>query len=85
MLEAQSLTLAYDATPVVADVSLTIPTGRITALVGRNGCGKSTLLRGLARLLAPRGGAVLLDGTSIARLPRRTTTWRSPRPWRGRR
>ena len=38
-------------------------------IVGANACGKSTLLRGLARLLKPKGGSVLLDGEDIARLP----------------
>ena len=38
-------------------------------IVGANACGKSTLLRGLARLLKPRGGTVLLDGEDIHRLP----------------
>ena len=38
-------------------------------IVGANACGKSTLLRGLARLLRPRAGAVLLDGEAIHRLP----------------
>jgi iron complex transport system ATP-binding protein len=48
---------------------VTIPTGRITCIVGANACGKSTLLRALARLLKPRAGAVLLDGENIHRLP----------------
>ena len=68
-LRAERLTLGYDGDPVVRELSLRIPPGRVTALVGPNACGKSTLLRGLARLLKPRGGAVLLDGESIARLP----------------
>ncbi len=50
---------------IVSGLDLRIPPGRITSIVGPNGCGKSTLLRGLARLLAPRAGAVLLDGQSI--------------------
>lgn len=70
-LEARHLTLAYDGPAVVDDVTLTIPPGRITTLVGRNGCGKSTLLRALARLMKPRGGAVHLDGASIAGVPTR--------------
>lgn len=68
-LETARLTLSYDGPTVIEALDLVIPAGRITALVGRNGCGKSTLLRALARLLKPRGGAVLLDGESIARLP----------------
>ncbi|HEU4792536.1 MAG TPA: ABC transporter ATP-binding protein, partial [Nitrolancea sp.] len=64
-LRAEDLSLAYEKTMVIDGLQLTIPTGRITALVGRNGSGKSTLLRALARLLKPQGGAVLLDNVSI--------------------
>jgi iron complex transport system ATP-binding protein len=70
-LEARSLTLGYDARDVVHELDVRIPEGRITMIVGANACGKSTLLRGLARLLRPRGGAVLLDGRSIHDLPSR--------------
>ena len=45
-------------------------------IVGANACGKSTLLRGLARLLKPRGGNVLLDGQDIHRLPTREVATR---------
>ena len=68
-LAAEHLTLAYDAHPVVSDLTLTIPEGRISVIVGGNGCGKSTLLRALARLLRPRSGAVLLDGADIRARP----------------
>lgn len=71
-LSATDLTLGYDAQPVVRDVSVTVPSGRITAVVGANGSGKSTLLRGFARLMSPRRGIVLLDGQDIARLGTRT-------------
>ena len=64
-LRAERLTLGYDRVDVVRDLDLTLLDGRITAIVGPNACGKSTLLRGLARLLRPRAGAVLLDGTSV--------------------
>lgn len=68
-LRAERLTLAYDREPVVNDVNVAIPAGRITVVVGANACGKSTLLRGLARLLRPRGGRVTLDGESVHDLP----------------
>jgi iron complex transport system ATP-binding protein len=70
-LEASALTLGYADTAVVRDLDLRLPTGRVTVVVGANACGKSTLLRGLARLLRPRSGAVLLDGQDIHRLPTR--------------
>ncbi|VCU72469.1 putative siderophore transport system ATP-binding protein YusV [Pigmentiphaga humi] len=70
-LEARDLSLAYGDTTVVAGLSLRIPPACVTAIVGANGCGKSTLLAGLARLHKPAGGAVLLDGRDIGRLPTR--------------
>lgn len=68
-LTARNLSLAYEGTLIVQDLTLAIPTGKITALIGANGCGKSTLLRGLARLLKPVSGAVYLDNKSIFQRP----------------
>ena len=70
-LAARALTLAYDDRVVVDDLDVEIPDGRVTVIVGPNACGKSTLLRALGRLLKPRGGAVLLDGVDLARIPSR--------------
>ena len=67
-LEADALTLGYADTDVVRELDLRVPTGQVTVIVGANACGKSTLLRGLARLLKPRAGSVLLDGSAIHRL-----------------
>jgi len=64
-LRAVGLTLAYGDDTVVEDLDVVVPDGRITVIVGPNACGKSTLLRGLARLLAPRSGHVMLDGTPL--------------------
>ncbi|MFC5136695.1 ABC transporter ATP-binding protein [Actinomycetospora rhizophila] len=69
-LSGRDLRLGYGADRVVIDgQSVRLPAGRITAIVGPNACGKSTLLRGLAGLLRPTGGHVLLDGDELARLP----------------
>lgn len=69
LLHAENLALAYDNKQIIADLQLTIPAGKITALVGPNGCGKSTLLRGLARLMTPKRGHVYLDGKVIHSMP----------------
>jgi iron complex transport system ATP-binding protein len=68
-LSAHNLTLAYENACIIEDMGLTIPAGKITALVGPNGCGKSTLLRGISRLLKPRKGNVLLESQDIWKLP----------------
>lgn len=70
-LRAEGLTLAYGEREVVHDLTLAIPDGQVTAVVGPNACGKSTLLRGLARLLPPVRGRVLLDGVPVAQRPTR--------------
>jgi iron complex transport system ATP-binding protein len=75
-LAASEITLGYDGRVVVDGLRLSIPDGKITVIVGPNACGKSTLLRGLARLLRPRSGTVLLDGEDIHRLPTRSVATR---------
>ncbi|MFD4191762.1 MULTISPECIES: ABC transporter ATP-binding protein [Amycolatopsis] len=70
-LRAEGLKLGYGERLVVDGLDLDVLDGTITAIIGPNGCGKSTLLRALARLLAPREGAVLLDGERIDKLPTR--------------
>ncbi|MFG3404890.1 ABC transporter ATP-binding protein [Streptomyces sp. NPDC048142] len=70
-LRAEGLHLGYDDRAVVSGLDLAVPPGRITAIVGANACGKSTLLRALARLLAPREGAVSLDGRALHAIPTR--------------
>ncbi|MDX1892202.1 ABC transporter ATP-binding protein [Mycolicibacterium sp. 050158] len=67
-LGASDLSLGYGATPIVDGLTVDIAAGAVTAIVGPNACGKSTLLRGLARLLSPSAGQVVLDGTDISQL-----------------
>ena len=68
-LVVEELTLGYGDRTVIDALDLRVPAGEITAIVGPNACGKSTLLRSMSRLLAPRGGQVLLDGKSVHRTP----------------
>jgi iron complex transport system ATP-binding protein len=67
-LRAERLTLGYGDDDVIRGLDVTVPDRRITMVVGANASGKSTLLRGLARLLRPRGGTVILDGRSMQEL-----------------
>ncbi|MFD4573943.1 ABC transporter ATP-binding protein [Streptomyces sp. NPDC058417] len=75
-MRAEGLRLAYDDRVVVHDLDLAVPPGRVTAIVGANACGKSTLLRALARLLAPKAGAVHLDGRAVHTIPTRALAQR---------
>lgn len=65
-LRAERLTLTYDRTEVIGDLSVAIPPGSFTVIIGPNACGKSTLLRGLSRLMSPARGSVVLDGRAIS-------------------
>lgn len=68
-VSAQRVTLAYGDRVVVDDITVAIPDGGFTVIVGPNACGKSTLLRALARIVTPAAGTVVLDGEAIHRLP----------------
>lgn len=68
-LSADSLTLKHGKISIIEHLDVSLPEGKVTAIVGPNGCGKSTLLNGLSRVHIPSGGAVLLDGKDIHSLP----------------
>lgn len=69
--EKVTFTYPGDATrPALDDVSLTLPLGRIVALVGENGSGKTTLVKLLAGLYQPDRGRILWDGVDAARADR---------------
>ncbi len=70
-LRAEDLTLAYGTTRVAEHLSVAIPDGAFTVIVGPNACGKSTLLKALARLRTPQAGQVYLDGALIGSYPTR--------------
>ena len=67
--EAQDLAVGYGKAPLAEHIALGVRPGQILTLIGPNGAGKSTLLKTLAGQLAPLGGAVLLDGQELARIP----------------
>lgn len=65
MLEARNVTVQRRTKVLLANASLTIVPGQLTAIIGPNGAGKSTLLRIMAGEIRPTEGAVLLDGADI--------------------
>jgi ABC-2 type transport system ATP-binding protein len=69
VLEATGLGRRYRRTWALRDCSLTIPEGRVVALVGPNGAGKTTLLQLAVGLLAPSAGAVRVFGAPPANRP----------------
>ena len=68
-VETTALAIGYGKAALARDIALGAAKGQVLALIGPNGAGKSTLLKTLAGQLAPLGGAVLLDGQELARIP----------------
>jgi|TARA_B110000444_G_scaffold252322_1_gene281474 iron complex transport system ATP-binding protein len=68
-LKGFDLSLSYSGPKIVDGLSIDIPAGEVTAIVGPNGCGKSTLLKALGRILTPDSGIVLLDGEDLQLRP----------------
>jgi ATP-binding cassette, subfamily B, bacterial len=76
VLEGVSFTYPDRDRPVLADVSLEIPAGKVIALVGENGSGKSTLVKLLCGFYRPSAGRILIDDLDLAEI--------APADWRGR-
>ena len=64
-IRIEGLRTGYDKTVIIDNLNLTIPRGKVTALIGSNGCGKSTLLKTICRIITPMSGTVYLDGQDI--------------------
>ena len=67
LLELQGITTGYGDVAVTRDVSMTFPTGLMTAIIGSNGAGKSTVIKAAAGLLRVWSGKVLASGTDVTR------------------
>ncbi|RAJ45586.1 iron complex transport system ATP-binding protein [Kitasatospora sp. SolWspMP-SS2h] len=68
---AAGVTPRYGGRPAAADLTVGVPDGSFTVIVGPAACGKSALLRAFAGQVRPAAGQVLLDGGRIATLPAR--------------
>ena len=69
MLKVESLNQFYGSSQTLRNVSFEVPTGAVTALLGRNGVGKTTLLKCLMGVLPVASGSIELDGLEVSALP----------------
>jgi branched-chain amino acid transport system ATP-binding protein len=69
LLEVRGLHSGYAGAPVLFDINLSVGSGEIIGLIGRNGMGKTTLVRSIIGLLRPASGQVSFDGQPIIGLP----------------
>lgn len=70
-IEVENLTIHYDQTPVLWDLSFTLPKGIICGVAGPNGAGKSTLLKAAVGLVKPRSGRIALLGEPLGKMRKR--------------
>ena len=66
-LYAKDLHIQYGERTIVENLSVSIPEGKITVIIGSNGCGKSTLLKALTRIIPHQKGSIVLDGENIVK------------------
>ena len=71
MITVHNLHKTYGTQTVLAGVNANFAAGRLTSLIGPNGAGKTTLLMMIARLMAPNGGDIRLDGRAVNDIPLR--------------
>lgn len=67
MVDIKGVFKSYNNKPVIDNVSLTIPRGKITSFIGPNGAGKSTLISMVSRLIAKDEGIITIDGEDISK------------------
>ncbi len=65
MLDIGQLNCSYGETAILRNINLTLPAGKVIALMGRNGVGKTTLLKTIMGLLRPLAGEIFFDGQKI--------------------
>jgi urea transport system ATP-binding protein len=68
MLQVSGLNVYYGESHILRDVDLSVPSGQMVCLIGRNGVGKTTLLKTIMGLLKPRTGKILLEDIPITNI-----------------
>ena len=67
-IQTEALAVGYDKAIIVPDFNVCFERGKVTSIIGANGCGKSTVLKAVGRIIPSAGGAVIVNGTSIAQM-----------------
>ncbi|MBK5071491.1 phospholipid ABC transporter ATP-binding protein MlaF [Budviciaceae bacterium CWB-B4] len=71
LVEVRDMSFSRNGRPIFQDINLTVPRGKVTAIMGPSGIGKTTLLRLIGGQLAPDSGDIIFDGDNIPTLSRR--------------
>jgi phospholipid/cholesterol/gamma-HCH transport system ATP-binding protein len=67
-IKLENVTVGYGKTPVVSDLNIEFPGGKLSMLVGGSGCGKSTVLKHILGLYPPMGGNILIGDRDLGRM-----------------
>ena len=65
LIQVSNLTMGFDETPILENVSFSVQAGEIFIILGGSGCGKTTLLRHLIGLQEPMAGQIVIDGQEL--------------------
>lgn len=67
-ISVKNLTVAYEKNTIIQDLTLSIPKGQISIIIGANGCGKSTLLKTISRINKPEQGEIYINKKNIKKV-----------------
>ena len=67
-ISVKNLRVSYENNTIIEDMSLSIPKGKISIIIGANGCGKSTLLKTIARINKPKSGDIFINNKNIKKV-----------------
>jgi phospholipid/cholesterol/gamma-HCH transport system ATP-binding protein len=68
LIEIQDVSFSYDQRPILKNINLVVPRGKVVSIMGGSGCGKTTLLRLIGGQLKPSSGSVVVDGQAVEKL-----------------
>ncbi len=71
LVEVDGVDFAYDRRQILHSINLSIPRGKVVALMGLSGCGKTTLLRLIGGALRPTSGEIRIDGQVVSKMAQR--------------
>ncbi len=70
LVQIRDLNFSYDNRPILTGINMTIPRGKVVAIMGSSGCGKTTTLRLIGGQLRPTSGEIIVDGKPVHALGR---------------
>jgi phospholipid/cholesterol/gamma-HCH transport system ATP-binding protein len=68
LIEIRNVSFSYDQRPILKDINLVVPRGKVVSIMGGSGCGKTTILRLIGGQIKPTRGSVMVDGEQVEML-----------------